>query len=169
MQVRIFSTEISWLLGTDHGKEFIEELVSNPECLSILQLESSKEIFNYIWYECVNHIIWVTFLPFCILTLLPLTMLAVLIQKVEQGSSTALEYFLYYLSTFVYAIGVVLMAYQETKAIRANGLVDYVTSSSNWFGVTFMICSLLLLFQIVIASGVLVSASAESLEGIANQ
>lgn len=131
-QVRIHYADISWLFNKDYGKEFIQQLVTNPDCFKLMELQSTREIFNFIWYECAHAIIMSTFVPYCALIVLPLTLMAILIGQIEDENQ-AYSYIFYYFSVFLFFLGIVNIGYKEGEEAIKNGMMKYFTDSRNLF------------------------------------
>lgn len=128
-----------------------------------MKLESSREIFNFIWYNCAPYIIMSTFVPYISLIVVPLINMSILIGKIEQDSTSTIEYFVYYFSVFLFFLGVVNFGYKEVEELIKNKPRKYLADSKNYFQIIFMIACVVLLTQIMIGSGFLIFMDREGL------
>lgn len=138
--------------------KFLKKLSENIDCLSLFGTKIMQVQIDYLWSICRRFFVYRIFIPFLLLGVLPLSIMAFMVSNIKDydHESNVLSFALFYLSVLAFGINTIVNASIEVTEIRAVKLKKYL-KLDNVFQLITIVVNIVLIIQILTCTGTFVS------------
>ena len=140
--------QVDWLTNTKKGLDFLKIMSASDDCQILFKTKALQDIVNNLWRISRDFFVYTYFLEFACLNFLPLLIMAVMIDAMEDDEGIFYRV-LYYVAALAFLIGTIINLFTEANEFKNQKLIEYFTNIENYFQVFLNLWNIVVLVLVV--------------------